>query len=79
MNEESSVAFCLFMIKVQNDNIPPFTLFQVHLCEAMNINEMLGDDFLVNRTRPGMGTLGKASSLRVVVKTLKKNADENAR
>lgn len=54
-------------------------LLQVHLCEVVNMNEMIGDDFLVNRTRGGTGTLGKTSSMRVVVKTLKKNADENAR
>ncbi len=55
----------------------------------VNMSDVIGDDFLVNRTARGgatgpagggAGTLGKtASSMRVVVKTLKKNADENAR
>ena len=43
------------------------------------MSEMIGDDFLVNRTRSATGTLGKPSTMRVVVKALKKNADENAR
>ncbi len=50
------------------------------------MSEMLGDDFLVNRTPAAGGgggrnnpPAGRPNTMRVVVKTLKKTADENAR
>ncbi len=48
-------------------------MLQVHLCEALRILEFLGDDFLVNRTG------ASSRSMLVAVKTLRKNAEEQAR
>ena len=44
---------------------------QVHLCEAQRITDLLGDDFLVSRTG--------AMSMVVAVKTLRRDADDQAR
>ncbi|XP_013381472.1 discoidin domain-containing receptor 2 isoform X1 [Lingula anatina] len=44
---------------------------EVHLCECMHLNELLGDDYHSNRTT--------SKSLLVAVKVLRKTADETAR
>ncbi|KAK2191810.1 hypothetical protein NP493_45g07003 [Ridgeia piscesae] len=44
---------------------------EVHLCEAQRITDLLGDDFLVNRT--------VSTSMVVAVKTLRRDADDQAR
>ena len=45
--------------------------YQVHLCEAIRMGEILGDDFLLNRTG--------SRSMMVAVKMLRTNADDHAR
>ena len=47
-------------------------ILQVHLCEAENVTEFLGDDFLVNRTTG-------SQSMLVAVKMLRPEADELSR
>ena len=49
-----------------------FGVFQVHLCEAVRLTELLGDDITLNRTT------GSRSKL-VAVKIMHTNADEQAR
>ena len=44
---------------------------QVHLCEAVHMAEILGDDFLTNRTT--------SRAMMVAVKMLRANADDHAR
>ena len=48
------------------------SVVQVHLCEAMHITDLIGDDFLVNRT-------GTSRSILVAVKMLRRNANDQAR
>ena len=46
-------------------------LIKVHLCEASNMGEFLGDDFLVNRTN--------SMSMLVAVKVMRPDADPKSR
>ena len=48
-----------------------YCLLQVHLCEALHVTELLGDDFLVNRCG--------SRNIMVAVKILRHDADDQAR
>lgn len=56
---------------VYTDILCDSLFFQVHLCEALNVNNVIEDDIFMNRTmtRPFL----------VAVKILRKNAEERAR
>ena len=49
-----------------------FDLSQVHLGEASGLGELLGEDFLINR-------LAQSQMMLVAIKTLRRNADDQAR
>ena len=49
---------------------------EVHLCEAKRVADILGDDFLLNRTTT---TTGSRAGAMVAVKVLRHDADDQAR
>ena len=68
------------LIHFQADSLPFFkgifikNIFQVHLCEALNVTDLLEDDYTVNRTNSS-----GAQAVLVAVKTLRHNASDTAR
>ena len=59
------------MLEIKYNNMNKYFSYQVHLCEASDITNLLGDDFLVNRTG--------SRSMLVAVKMLRPDVGEQAR